>query len=116
MQVTEGHLFSQMSFCDVEDTDERLILELDTVRSWSTGAVRYRAASSRHSSTSPPGGWRTGHDVTTADMTVHFLAGKTPVDHRCRRHRHRPVTGSPPLRGARAPLVGGTPRIVGLPG
>jgi hypothetical protein len=42
MQVTEGHLFSQMSFRDVEDTDERLILELDT------GAVRYRAASSRH--------------------------------------------------------------------
>jgi hypothetical protein len=48
MQVTDGHLFGQMSFCDVEDTDERLILELDTVRSWSTGAVRYRAASSRH--------------------------------------------------------------------
>ena len=30
MQVTEGHLFSQMSFRDVEDTDEHLILELDT--------------------------------------------------------------------------------------
>ena len=95
MQVTEGHLFSQMSFRDVEDTDERLILELDT----GPELVNRRGAlqgglvatlidiaagrlADRHVAT--------GHDVTTADMTVHFLAGKTPVDHRCRRHRRRP--------------------------
>jgi len=111
MQVTEGHIFSQMSFRDVEDTDERLILELDT----GPELVNRRGAlqgglvatlidiaagrlADRHVAT--------GHDVTTADMTVHYLApiiewarprrrdrrpcGKTPVDHRCRRHRRRP--------------------------
>ena len=44
MQVTEGHLFSQMSFRDVEDTDERLILEWqpwqDAVRLAETGGIR----------------------------------------------------------------------------
>ena len=79
MQVTEGHIFSQMSFRDVEDTDERLILELDT----GPELVNRRGAlqgglvatlvdiaagrlADRHVAT--------GHDVTTADMTVHFLA------------------------------------------
>jgi uncharacterized protein (TIGR00369 family) len=78
MQVTEGH-FSQMSFRDVEDTDERLILELDT----GPELVNRRGAlqgglvatlidiaagrlADRHVAL--------GHDVTTADMTVHFLA------------------------------------------
>jgi len=79
MQVTEGHIFSQMSFRDVEDTDERLILELDT----GPELVNRRGAlqgglvatlidiaagrlADRHVAT--------GHDVTTADMTVHYLA------------------------------------------
>jgi uncharacterized protein (TIGR00369 family) len=79
MQVTEGDIFSQMSFRDVEDTDERLILELDT----GPELVNRRGAlqgglvatlidiaagrlADRHVAT--------GHDVTTADMTVHFLA------------------------------------------
>jgi len=79
MQVTEGDIFSQMSFRDVEDTDERLILELDT----GPELVNRRGAlqgglvatlidiaagrlADRHVAT--------GHDVTTADMTVHYLA------------------------------------------
>src|SRR6476620_8516945 len=85
MQVTEGHIFSQMSFRDAEDTDERLILELDT----GPELVNRRGAlqgglvatlidiaagrlADRHVAT--------GHDVTTADMTVHFLASIIAVD------------------------------------
>ena len=79
MQVTEGHIFGRMSFRDVEVTDDRMVLELDT----GPELVNRRGAlqgglvatlidiaagrlAERH--TAP------GHDVTTADMTVHFLA------------------------------------------
>ena len=118
MQVTEGHLFSQMSFRDVEDTDERLILELDT----GPELVNRRGAlqgglvatlidiaagrlADRHVTT--------GHDVTTADMTVHFLAPiiegppapsrpSSVRENACRSSlstsQTSPVTGSPPAQ------------------
>ena len=108
-----------MSFRDVEDTDERLILELDNRPELANrrGALQGGLVATlidiaagrladRHVTT--------GHDVTTADMTVHFLApiiegrpapsrpiarpGKRLIDHRCRRHQTSPVTGSPPAQ------------------
>ncbi|ORV84161.1 PaaI family thioesterase [Mycolicibacterium iranicum] len=79
MQVTPGHLFAQMNFRDVEVSDERLVIELDN----QPNLVNRRGAlqgglvatlidiaagrlADRH--TGP------GQDVTTADMTIHFLA------------------------------------------
>jgi len=79
MQVTPGHLFSQLDFRDIEESDERLVLELDN----RPDLVNRRGAlqgglvatlidiaagrlADRH--VGP------GQDVTTADMTVHFLA------------------------------------------
>ncbi|MCZ0726723.1 PaaI family thioesterase [Mycolicibacterium iranicum] len=79
MQVTPGHLFAQMNFRDVEVSDERLVIELDN----QPNLVNRRGAlqgglvatlidiaagrlADRHI--------RPGQDVTTADMTIHFLA------------------------------------------
>lgn len=79
MQVTPGHLFAQMNFRDVEVSDERLVIELDN----QPNLVNRRGAlqgglvatlidiaagrlADRHIGT--------GQDVTTADMTIHFLA------------------------------------------
>ncbi|MDA2893129.1 PaaI family thioesterase [Mycolicibacterium sp. BiH015] len=79
MQVTPGHLFAQMNFRDVEVSDERLIIELDN----QPNLVNRRGAlqgglvatlidiaagrlADRHIGP--------GQDVTTADMTIHFLA------------------------------------------
>ncbi|BBY78028.1 phenylacetic acid degradation protein [Mycolicibacterium parafortuitum] len=79
MQVTPGHLFAQMNFRDVEDTDERMVIELDN----RPDLVNRRGAlqgglvatlidiaagrlADRH--VGP------GQDVTTADMTIHYLA------------------------------------------
>jgi uncharacterized protein (TIGR00369 family) len=79
MEVTEGHILSQMSFRDVEITDERLVVELDAGPTLVNrrGAIQGGLVATlidiaagrlaeRH--VGP------GHDVTTADMTVHFLA------------------------------------------
>lgn len=79
MQVTPGHLFAQMNFRDVEVSDERLVIELDN----QPNLVNRRGAmqgglvatlidiaagrlADRHIGP--------GQDVTTADMTIHFLA------------------------------------------
>ncbi|WP_137147942.1 PaaI family thioesterase [Mycolicibacterium sp. CR10] len=79
MQVTPGHLFAQMNFRDVEESDERLVIELDN----RPDLVNRRGAlqgglvatlidiaagrlADRH--VGP------GQDVTTADMTIHYLA------------------------------------------
>ncbi|QZT64242.1 PaaI family thioesterase [Mycolicibacterium austroafricanum] len=79
MQVTPGHLFAQMDFRDVEDSDERMIIELDN----RPDLVNRRGAlqgglvatlidiaagrlADRH--VGP------GQDVTTADMTIHYLS------------------------------------------
>lgn len=78
MQVSPGHLFAQMNFRDVEDTDERMVIELDN----RPDLVNRRGAlqgglvatlidiagrlADRHIGP--------GQDVTTADMTIHYLA------------------------------------------
>jgi uncharacterized protein (TIGR00369 family) len=79
MQVNPGHLFAQMNFRDVEVSDERLVIELDN----QPNLVNRRGAlqgglvatlidiaagrlADRHI--------EPGQDVTTADMTIHFLA------------------------------------------
>lgn len=79
MQVTPSHLFAQMNFRDVEVSDERLVIELDN----QPNLVNRRGAlqgglvatlidiaagrlADRHIGP--------GQDVTTADMTIHFLA------------------------------------------
>lgn len=79
MQVSPGHLFNQLDFRDVEDSDERVVVELDH----RPDLVNRRGAlqggllatlidivagrlADRH--VGP------GQDVTTADMNVHFLA------------------------------------------
>ncbi|KWX65799.1 PaaI family thioesterase [Mycobacterium sp. NAZ190054] len=79
MQVTPGHLFAQMNFRDVEDSDERMVIELDN----RPDLVNRRGAlqgglvatlidiaagrlADRH--VGP------GQDVTTADMTIHYLS------------------------------------------
>ncbi|UXA19876.1 PaaI family thioesterase [Mycobacterium sp. SMC-4] len=79
MQVTPGHLFAQLDFRDVEDTDERVVIELDN----RPDLVNRRGAlqgglvatlidiaagrlADRHIAAE--------QDVTTADMTIHFLA------------------------------------------
>ncbi|GAC1410809.1 MAG: PaaI family thioesterase [Mycobacterium sp.] len=79
MQVTDGHILSQMSFRDVEDTDERMVLELDTgpelvnrrgaVQGGLVATLIDIAAGRLADRHVGP-----GHDVTTADMTVRFLA------------------------------------------
>ncbi|OAN39645.1 PaaI family thioesterase [Mycolicibacterium iranicum] len=79
MQVTPGHLFAQMNFRDIEVSDELLVIELDN----QPNLVNRRGAlqgglvatlidiaagrlADRHIGP--------GQDVTTADMTIHFLA------------------------------------------
>jgi uncharacterized protein (TIGR00369 family) len=79
MEVTKGHILGQMSFRDVEITDERLVLELDTgpelvnrrgaVQGGLVATLIDIAAGRLAERHVDP-----GHDVTTADMTVHFLA------------------------------------------
>jgi uncharacterized protein (TIGR00369 family) len=79
MQVTDGHILSQMSFRDVEVTDERMVLDLDTgpelvnrrgaVQGGLVATLIDIAAGRLAERHVGP-----GHDVTTADMTIHFLA------------------------------------------
>ena len=79
MQVTPGHLLSQLDLRDVEVSDERVVIELanrpDLVNR--RGALQGGLVATlidiaagrladRHIGP--------GQDVTTADMTVHFLA------------------------------------------
>jgi hypothetical protein len=46
--IEQDHLLSRLGMRDVEDTDERLVIEMDTVPTWSTSVVPSRAAWSRH--------------------------------------------------------------------
>ena len=79
MQVTPGHLFSQLDFRDIEESDERLVLELDNrpdlvnrrgaLQGGLVATLIDIAAGRLADRRVGP-----GQDVTTADMTVHFLA------------------------------------------
>jgi uncharacterized protein (TIGR00369 family) len=79
MATTDGHLLGQMGFRDVEETDERLIVEMDNrpdltnVRGALQGGliatlidIAAGKLAGRHV--------RADQDVTTADMNIHFLA------------------------------------------
>lgn len=74
-----GHLLDQMGFRDIEENDERLIIEMDNrpdlanIRGALQGGliatlidIAAGRLAGRH--VGP------GHDVTTADMNVHYLA------------------------------------------
>jgi uncharacterized protein (TIGR00369 family) len=79
MQIDSAHVFSQVGFRDVEVSDERLVIELDNRPDLANrrGALQGGLVATlidiaagrlaeRHV--------REDQDVTTADMTVHFLA------------------------------------------
>lgn len=79
MEVTPGHLFAQLNFRDVEESDERMVIELDNRPDLTNrrGALQgglvatlidVAAGRLADRRVGP------GRDVTTADMTVHFLA------------------------------------------
>lgn len=79
MEVTPGHLFAQLNFRDVEESDDRMVIELDNRPDLTNrrGALQgglvatlidVAAGRLADRRVGP------GRDVTTADMTVHFLA------------------------------------------
>lgn len=79
MQVTPGHLFAQLDFRDIEDSDDRTVIELANRPDLTNrrGALQgglvatlidVAAGRLADRNVGP------GQDVTTADMTVHFLA------------------------------------------
>ncbi|KMO78457.1 MAG: PaaI family thioesterase [Mycolicibacterium rufum] len=79
MEVTPGHLFAQLNFRDIEESDDRMVIELDNRPDLTNrrGALQgglvatlidVAAGRLADRRVGP------GRDVTTADMTVHFLA------------------------------------------
>jgi uncharacterized protein (TIGR00369 family) len=79
MRVTPGHLLAQLGMRDVEETDERLVIDMDNrpdltnVRGALQGGL---VATLIDIAAGRLAGRHVGsdQDVTTADMNVHFLA------------------------------------------
>jgi uncharacterized protein (TIGR00369 family) len=79
MDVSPGHLLGQMGFRDVLESDERLIVEMDTRPDLTNtrGAIQGGlVATLIDIAAGRLAGRHVGpdQDVTTADMNVHFLA------------------------------------------
>ncbi|KGI67772.1 PaaI family thioesterase [Mycolicibacterium rufum] len=79
MEVTPGHLFAQLNFRDAEESDERMVIELDNRPDLTNrrGALQGGLVATLIDVAAGRLADRLvgpGRDVTTADMTVHFLA------------------------------------------
>lgn len=79
MEVTPGHLFAQLNFRDTEESDERMVIELDNRPDLTNrrGALQGGLVATLIDVAAGRLADRLvgpGRDVTTADMTVHFLA------------------------------------------
>lgn len=79
MEVTPGHLFAQLNFRDAVESDERMVIELDNRPDLTNrrGALQGGLVATLIDVAAGRLADRLvgpGRDVTTADMTVHFLA------------------------------------------